>query len=282
MRPIASLRHAWMTSTLLGVLLFVYAPTLAGLARQWAHDDNYSHGFLVPLFAAYVAWQRREQLAAADIRPCAVGVALLLLGALTFVAGQLAAELFLTRISLVAMLAGILGFVWGRGHLRLLAFPLLFLFFMVPLPAVVFNQITLPLQFVASAAGETIIRATGIPVLREGNVLQLPSGNLEVVQACSGIRSLVSLGMAAVVMSYIRGAGPVAIVVSLAAAVPIAIVANALRVAGTGIAANWIGPEVAEGFLHTFTGVVLFGVAVTALAGVCHLVARRPSTGGAA
>src|SRR3954468_2377195 len=253
------------------VMLAVYAPVLMRLISQWASDENYSHGFLVVPFAAYLAWQRRAQIAAADSTPSALSLALVVGSAAAFVAGQFGAELFLTRISLIGMTAGAIGWIFGGQRLRLLAVPLLFLLFMIPLPALLFNQITLPLQFVASAAGETLIRAAGIPVLREGNVLQLPGGNLEVVQACSGIRSLVSLAMVGVVISCLRGAGRGTILFSAIAAAPIAIATNALRIAGTGVASTWIGPAAAEGFFHAFTGVALFATAVLGLVAACHL-----------
>ncbi len=255
---------------------WAYGSTLSQLVTQWARDNDYSHGFLVLPFAAYVVWQRRDALAAADIAPGNLGLALMLISAGLFVAGQLGAEIFLTRVSLVSMLAGIAGFVWGRTHLRLLAFPIAFLLFMIPLPSIVFNQITLPLQFVASSLGETLIRAAGVPVLRDGNVLQLASGNLEVVEACSGIRSLVSLMMIAVMIAFWRNAGAWATLLVSASAVPLAIITNALRVAGTGLASNWFGPAAADGFLHTFTGFVMFGTALAAMLSVPQMIGRVP------
>jgi len=256
------------------VLAWAYGSVLAGLVAQWTSDDNYSHGFLVIPFAAYLAWQRRSHIAKADSRPSAIGLALLAGSAVAFVAGQLGAELFLTRLSLVGTLAGSIGWVFGAHRLRVLALPLLFLLFMIPLPAIVFNHIALPLQFVASSAGETMIRAAGIPVLREGNVLQLPSGDLEVVQACSGIRSLVSLAMVGVAISCLRGNGRWAILFSALVATPIAIGVNAVRIAGTGIASTWVGPAAAEGFFHALTGVTLFALATLVLAVVSDAAGR--------
>lgn len=254
------------------VITWIYAPTLSQLAHQWATDPNYSHGFLVVPFSAYIAWHRRAALASAEIAPSIVGLLLVIISALLFLAGELGAEVFLTRLSLVSVLAGAVGFVWGRTHLRLLAFPLAFLLFMIPLPAILFNQITLPLQFVASSLGETLIRGAGIPVLREGNVLQLANVNLEVVEACSGIRSLVSLTMVAVVLAFWRRGGWWAAGVIVAAAVPVAIFTNACRIAGTAFASTWLGPAAADGFFHAFTGVVLFGTAFAALCGVVEAV----------
>jgi exosortase len=267
-------RHLTISTLIGSAVVWAYGPVLAHLASQWWRDENYSHGYLVLPFAAYLVWRRRSAIAAARSQPSCAGLAMMLAAIALFIAGQLGAELFLTRVSLIVMLGGIVAFVWGPAHLRLVAFPLAFLLFMIPVPAVLFNTIALPLQFVASSMGETLIRTVGIPVLREGNVLQLPGGNLEVVEACSGIRSLVSLMMFAIITSHVRGAGRWATVATTAAVLPIAVAANALRVAGTGVASSWISPAAAEGFFHTFTGLVMFGSALLAVTALAHVSIR--------
>jgi exosortase len=255
-------------------ILAVYGGVLASLARQWASDDNYSHGFFVVPLAAFFAWERREALKRAAARPSAIGLAVIAIGLVLFLAGRFGAELFLTRVSLPAVLAGAILFVWGAAPLRILAFPLAFLLLMIPLPAIVFNQIAFPLQLLASRTGEVVIAAAGIPVLREGNVLQLPTRALEVAEACSGIRSLVSLLMLAIVLGYFteRRTG-VRVLIALAA-IPIAILANAARVAGTALAAEWVSPAAAEGFFHTFSGWLMFVVAFAGLLAFQRLAAR--------
>lgn len=246
--------------------VIVYGPVLSSLVRQWASDENYSHGFIVIPFAVYFAWRDRRRLAALPVRPAAAGL-LLAIGALVLlVAGQLGAELFLTRVSLIGVTAGTILFLYGRAHLRALAFSLGLLFLMVPLPAVVFNQIAFPLQLLASRVGESVLSAAGIPVLREGNVLILPTTTLEVAQACSGIRSLVSLLTLAVLLGKLSEPRRWARVALAVLAVPIAIAANAARVAGTGLAADWIGPRAADGFFHEFSGWVVFVMAFSLLA----------------
>jgi exosortase len=246
----------------------LYHNVLSSLVRQWSSDDNYSHGFFVLPLAGFFIWERRNALVAALPRPSLIGLGLIVVSLGLLIAGLLGAELFLTRISLVGTVAGIVLFVWGHEHARILAFPLAFLLLMVPLPAIVFNQIALPLQLLASSVGEAMIRLAGIPVLREGNVLRLPATSLEVVEACSGIRSLVSLTMVAVVLGYFAERRTPARVLIALSAVPIAILANAIRVAGTGMAAQWIGPSAARGFFHTFSGWCMFVVAFLALVGV--------------
>jgi exosortase len=246
--------------------LLVYAPVLSSLVRQWASDENYSHGFVVIPFALYFVWRDRRRLATLPVQPAATGLLVTIGSLLLFVAGELGAELFLTRVSLIGVAAGTILFLYGSAHLRALAFPLGLLFLMVPLPAVVFNQIAFPLQLLASRVGESVLSAAGIPVLREGNVLILPTTTLEVAQACSGIRSLVSLLTLAVLLGKFSEPRRWARVVLAALAVPVAIASNAARVAGTGLAADWIGPRAAEGFFHEFSGWVVFVVAFSLLA----------------
>jgi exosortase len=259
--------------SLAAAVAWLYHDVLSSLLRQMACDDNYSHGFLVPPLAAFFVWERRHALSAAAIRPAAAGIAVIAASLALLIAGLLGVELFLTRISLIGTIAGIVLFVWGREHLRILAFPIAFLLLMVPPPAIVFNQITLPLQLFASSVGETFIRAVGIPVLREGNVLQLPATKLEVVEACSGIRSIVSLIMLAIVLGYFAERRIAARVLIVISAIPIAILANATRVAGTAVVSQWIGPSAARGFFHVFSGWLMFVVALVALVGMQRAMA---------
>jgi exosortase len=244
---------------------WLYSGVLPGLVRQWANDDDYSHGFFVVPLAAFFAWERRDALVRASRQPSAAGLVLLAASLLCFVAGQFGSELFLTRVSLVGVLAGLVLFLLGWQHLGILAFPLAFLLLMVPLPAIIFNHIAFPLQMLASRLGETAIAAGGVPVLREGNVLFLPGRSLEVAEACSGIRSLISLFMLAIVLGYFMERRTGARVLIALAAVPIAVVANAARVAGTGLASYWVSPAAADGFFHTFSGWLVFVVALAGL-----------------
>lgn len=267
-------RYLLPALVVLTTVVCVYAGTLSSLVRQWASDDDYSHGFFVLPLAAYFVWERREALREAAPAPSFAGFLLVLLSVILFIAGTLGAELFLSRVSLIGVLGGSVLFLWGWQHLRIVAFPLAFLLLMIPLPAIVFNQVAFPLQLLASQAGESVISAAGVPVLREGNVLHLPHTTLEVAEACSGIRSLISLVMLAVVLGYFTEPRNGARVVIAIAAVPIAILANAARVAGTGLASQWFSPAAAEGFFHLFSGWLMFVVAFAGLLIVQRLVSR--------
>jgi exosortase len=252
-------------AVLVAAVGWLYAGVLPGLVRQWANDDDYSHGFFVIPLAAFFTWERRDALIRASRRPSHVGLILLACSLACFVAGQLGSELFLTRVSLVGVVAALVLFIAGWEHLRILAFPIGFLLLMVPLPEIIFNRIAFPLQMLASRVGEAVIAASGVPVLREGNVLMLPGRTLEVAEACSGIRSLITLLMLAIVLGYFTERRTSMRVLIVLAAVPIAVFANAARVAGTGLTSYWVGPAAAEGFFHTFSGWIVFVVAFAAL-----------------
>jgi exosortase len=267
-------RAAFVVGAVALAIGVTYGTVIASLVRQWANDDNYSHGFFVFPLAVYFAWERRDALARAAIRPHFAGALLIGASLLLYLAGVLAAELFLTRVSLVGVIAGSVLFIRGWPSMRILAFPIAFLLLMIPLPAIIFNQIALPLQLVASQMGEGVIAAAGVPVLREGNILHLPSRSLEVVEACSGIRSLVSLLMLAIVLGYFTEPGVGPRILIAVAAVPLAIVANAARVAGTGLASEWVSPAASDGFFHTFSGWIMFVVATVGLLMVQQAVAR--------
>jgi exosortase len=239
-------------------ILLVYRTVLSGLVAQWAAEDNYTHAFLIPPLAIFFAWRRRERLTNAGGAPTAWGLAVALAALCLLVAGTAAAELFITRVSLVLFLAGCVSFLYGAARLRVLAAPLAFLLLMIPLPAIVFNQIALPLQLFASEIGETALRAGGVTVLRDGNVLELVGMRLEVAEACSGIRSIMALLTFSLAIGELGGCTRSRRFVLAFATVPIAILANAIRVVATGFAAQAWGPAVAEGLLHTAAGMVVF------------------------
>jgi exosortase len=257
----------------IGVVV-VYWQVLQRLLDAWSNDGNYSHGFLIVPLAAYFAWERRARLGAAAIRPSWFGLVVFAGGVLLLLAGLLGSELFVSRVSLLVTTVGVILFLFGREHLRILAFPLAFLILMIPLPAIIFNQIAFPLQLLASEVGEAAISTAGVPVLREGNVLILANTTLEVAEACSGIRSLVSLLTLGVVYGYFIDSRAWVRVLIVASTVPVAILSNAARVAGTGILAHWMGPQAAEGFFHEFSGWAVFIVAFALILAVRWAIVR--------
>ena len=252
------------------LLLVAYAPVLDRLIRQWLSDPDMGHGLFVPFVAAYIAWSRRERLRATSSSTNWWGLPLVVYGSIQMLIGTLGAELFLTRSAFLITLVGAILLLCGLPVLRILAFPLFLLAFMIPLPRVIFNQIAFPLQILASQLAEISLASLGIPVLREGNILELASQRLNVVEACSGIRSLMSLSFLALVYAYFFDGKPWMRAVLLGASVPIAILANAGRVTITGIISEY-DTALAQGFFHSVEGWIVFLVSLAALV-LTHLV----------
>lgn len=298
-------KHLWRILAIATVLVFAYATVLAKLGHDWWTDENYSHGLLIPLIIGFILWSQRERLTRTSQRPAMwLGLTAVVLSLLALWAGTAGAELYMQRTSLVLMFAGIALYFWGFNLLRLLIVPLFLLLLAIPIPAIIFNKIAFPLQLFASRCAVWAMTLFDIPVLRQGNVIELmPLGarqtkKLEVVEACSGIRSLMTLVTLAVVFAYFThpregsgdgGTGASTFRVALTrlrtfgfwrsaiivlSAIPIAILTNALRVSGTGILARYYGTQVADGFFHSFSGWVIYVVASLMLFGVGWLLDR--------
>ena len=260
---------AWVTA----LIAACYAPILLALVRQWNNDPDMGHGFFVPVIAAYIAWQKRQELAAVVSKPNWWGLAIMLWGAFQLYIATLGAELFLARTSLVFTIIGAVLLLGGTAYLRIFSFPLFLLFFMVPIPAIIYNQITFPLQLIASRWAELTITLLQIPVIREGNVLELAQQKLNVVEACSGIRSLLTLTFLSLVYGYFFEKRTWVRVVLFFSTIPIAIVANAGRVTMTGVVSQ-IKPELAEGLFHEAEGWVIFMVALVFLLAFHQVIIR--------
>jgi exosortase len=237
---------------------YLYHHVIAKLAHDWYIDDNYSHGFLIVPIALYFVWERRAKLQEALRKPSSWGLVIVFASMAMLLAGILGSELFLTRFSILGTFAGAVLFLYGWNHLKILFFPIAFLLLMIPIPAIIFNRIAFPLQLLASRFGEMALQACQVPVLREGNVIHLANTSLEVAEACSGIRSLTSLLTLGIVYGYFTDSRIWVRIVLTMGTIPIAIAANAIRVAGTGIAAHYYGPEAAQGFFHSFSGWIIF------------------------
>jgi exosortase len=252
----------WRGWLLVAVLLGLYGPVLVRLVRQWNSDADYSHGFLVPFLSAYLIWQRRDKLAQGVRRPSNWGLVVVLGSLGLLFLGSLGAELFLTRISIIGTICGLIIYFSGWRLLQALAFPLAFLLFAIPIPVLIYNEIVFPLQFIASRFATGVLEMLDLfPIMREGNVLIMPGMRLEVVEACSGIRSLMSLLALAAGYGYLaENSVPVRWFLFLAM-IPLAIISNGTRVMITALMTNYIGPQAAEGFMHEFSGWVIFVVA---------------------
>ncbi|MBA3441649.1 MAG: exosortase [Pyrinomonadaceae bacterium] len=297
---VLTLKDIWKPLVFAGVLAFVYATSLTKLGSDWWNDPNYSHGLLIPFIIGYILWAEREHFASVAKQPSLLWGGLAITCALFALwAGTAGAELYVQRMSLVLMLAGTVIYFWGFRILQLLFVPFLLLVLAIPIPTIIFNKVAFPLQLFASRCAVWAMRAFDIPVLREGNIIELmPLGStqtkkLEVVEACSGIRSLMTLLTLAVVFAYFtypksgddlgnapRGSrwipshGFWRSLIIVLAAFPVAILTNALRVSGTGVLSRYYGTEIADGFFHSFSGWVIYIVAFMLLFAIGWLLDR--------
>jgi exosortase len=247
------------------LLVAAYFPILKKLVNQWMTDDDVSHGFFVPLVAGYIVWQRREALMKLEWKPAWWGIGLLVWSGLQAFIGMLGAELFLQRTAFLEALVGLILVMGGTSAIRALLFPLLLLPFMIPIPTVIYNQITFPLQLFASQVAEYCLLLINIPVLRDGNILELASQKLSVAEACSGIRSLLMLTFLSLVYAYFFDSKVWMRWALFFCTIPIAIIANAGRVTITGILSE-IDTSLATGVFHETEGFVIFGIAFAFLA----------------
>lgn len=274
--PLASARRGqmanglprWQGVVLLLLMAWLYAAILSRLVLQWvgpARDPNFEHGIFVPLFALFVLWQDRKRLLAIPPAPSWIGLPLVALGLCMLLLGVLGAELFFSRVSLLILLAGLIILFQGWTFFRAVLFPWAFLILMIPIPAIILQQVTFPLQLRAAELATALLELVQVPVLRQGNVIVLACMPLDVAEACSGIRSLLTLVTLAIIYGYLMETRMWVRVALVCSAVPIAVAANSFRIFGTGLLVQYWDPDKAEGFFHTFSGWLIFVVALLLL-----------------
>ncbi len=272
--PVKKLQTYLEIAWILILFLLVFGHTHVKLARDWSSNPNYSHGYLIPVIAGYMVWTKRRDLARICTSPSNWGFLIVALGLVLHVLGNMGAELFTMRVAMIITLAGLVICYAGNSVAAALAFPLGFLLFMVPVPAIIWNAVSFPLQLFASKMAAAVVWTAGIPVLREGNVLHLASVDLEVLDACSGLRSLVSLlafSAAFAYLSVLRGFWRWVLCLS---EFPIAIAVNGLRLIVTALLAHLVGIGIAEGFLHELSGMFTFFVGLVLVYFVYALLVR--------
>ena len=245
---------------IVALLFFLYLPIGRGLVYDWLNNPDYSHGFLIPVISLYMIWSRRSELMRARRSPSMWGFVILIAGVGQYIAGYIGAEHFLQSTSMLLVFSGIVVFLWGMETMRVLLIPIVFLIFMIPPPAIVWNNFAFLLKLFATKTAVFIMQAIGIIVLREGNVLYLPSVTLEVVDACSGLRSLISLLALGVLMGFVSNFSTWKKWVMFLIAVPIAILSNIARLILTVALAQWYGAEVTQDLQHTASGIFVFAV----------------------
>jgi exosortase len=259
-------RFNWIPYAVIAVLLSVlYYRVALKLAYDWYTLEDYSHGPFVPLFAAFLIWDKRRVLSATAVKQTWAGIPLVVFSIVVLILGVYGVELFTARISFILLVTGLVWTLFGWAMVRELRFPLLVLVLAIPFPAIIFNRITFPLQLMASRIASDILPMLGVPTLHEGNVIELPVMKLEVAEACSGIRSLMSLFTLAVFYGYFLERTTSRRIILALASIPIAVTANVARIVGTGLCVQYWDPEKALGFFHEFSGWVMFVVSLACL-----------------
>lgn len=253
--------YLWVLLLLIGIGI-VYWPIILPMVRDWAMDDNYSHGFLVPLIAGYLAFMRKDDLAVATVEPANAGFFLFFFGIVALLLGWLGTEYFTMRSSLVIVIAGSVLFLLGWEIFKILLAPLCYLLLMVPIPYIIYDTAAFPLKLLVTKVSVLSMKLLGIVVWQEGNILMFPNITLEVADACSGLRSIMSLLALGAAYAFVLHTKARDRVILILSTLPIAVFTNCLRVIATGILAQYFGSAAAEGFFHEFAGLFVFGAAV--------------------
>ena len=265
----------WQAVAVLLLIAWLYGSILKHLFLQWVgphSDPNFEHGIVVPLFALFVLWQNRQKLKTIAPAPSWAGLPLVVLSLLMLVLGVLGADIFLPRVSLLILLAGVVILFQGWTFFRAVLFPWAFLILMIPIPTLIINRVTFPLQLLASKLASVLLEGVGVPVLREGNMITLAAMQLDVVEACSGIRSLLTLVTLAIIYGYLMETRIGVRVLLACSAVPIAVAANSFRIFGTGLLVQYGHADEAEGFYHALGGLLIFAVALIMLFAVHRVI----------
>lgn len=257
-KPESPRNYLWITGI---ILLLVYLPVLYDLVVDWATDANYSHGFLVPVISGYLLWRKRKELADLRVMPSTGGLVIVIAGLLLFILGNAASEYFTVRFSLVVILFGLILYYYGAEIIRKSWFEIVFLCFMIPIPYVLYFSATFPMQLLASKVTVGLLNLIGMPVVRQGNMIHLANESLEVAEACSGLRSLISLLALGAIYAYLTQKRLAGKVILFAATVPIAVVGNIVRVFITAVLVYTVEVKVTAEPTHTLMGASVFIVA---------------------
>ncbi len=270
--PYARISLALATFTLFLLCCFYYK-IVSGMVSDWIHDPNYSHGFLIPIVTGYLIWLERDRIKKARISPCWWGIILVFLAGCILLLGKTAGEYYSQRFSIIIMLYGCILVFWGIDIFKICFWPIAYLIFMIPLPYVIYNSIAFPLKLFATHLATVSLQALGFPIYSSGNIIYLPHMTLEVADACSGIRSLISILALAVILAKFTQRGWLKRILLVAFSVPIVIAANILRIIITGILAVE-DPVLAQGFFHELSGEIIFILGLALLFSVAFILKK--------
>jgi len=256
------------------VVFLVYLPTLYDLVLDWYHDSNYSHGFLIPLIVGYFLWKKRDRLAAAPRRQERFGLLIVAAAMGLFIVANAAAEYFTLRVSMILTILGLVWYLFGKRVVRLSLFEISLLLFMIPIPYVIYYAATFPMQLLASKITVAALNVLGAGAVRQGNIIHLAGTSLEVAEACSGIRSLISLLAMGAIYAHLSQTRPWSRLTLFVSTIPIAVIGNVARVFVTSLLVYALGIEVTAEPWHTMMGLIVFVVALVLLFAEAALLRR--------
>jgi len=275
-----SMKKRWVSISIVSFLFVIlYLPLFLALVQNWIDDHDYSHGFFVPLISAYFVWKKKNILQSLSAEPNNVGLIILIGGLLLYSISLIGDIAFTARLSMLIVLAGIIIYLSGKTIFKELLFPWAFLIFMIPIPYVLITSIAFSMRLFASKWAALLIKLIGMPVMREGNIIHLSNTSLEVGDPCSGLRSLVSLLALGTIYAYVSQKSNIKRMILSLSTIPIAIIANIFRIAATALLAYVYGEKVAQGFLHEFSGIVVFIIALLLLIMIGTILKRIPLKG---
>lgn len=263
-------------TTALVLLLTAYIPTLAWMIDRWvAAESYYGHGFLIPVVSLFLVWQRKDSLKNAKRSSEIAGLWIVAIGLFIHIICALLKVYFISGFSFVLVIYGLVLFFFGREAARRLRFPIFFLLIMIPVPLVVIGNLTVKLKLFAAQCATFILNRIGFPSIRDGSIIRMPASYIAVEAPCSGLRSLISLLTLGLLFSYMLKLTYIKKGILFLSSAPIAIASNVLRIIMIAILNDLYGEKVAMGFLHNFSGLLVFAFAFFGLLTVSNTLKAR-------
>ncbi len=257
--------NLFLISLLIAGFIIAFFPVLKKLVLNWSTSDDYSHGFLIIPLSLYIIWSKKEILKKVTINPSIPGLFLILFSLVAYIAAYYAEISTIASFSLVSLIIGMVIYFFGFPMLKELVFPIAFLLFMIPVPAQIYASLTLPLQLFVSTISSFVSNTIGVPVFRDGNIIQIPDHTLQVVSACSGLRSIVSLLALSAVFGFFTLKSNLLRTILLLSGIPISIFVNIIRILLMIMAFHYFNFDLAKESMHTLFGITIYLLALFAV-----------------